>query len=111
MAKWEIVFFPSAGERYSPIDALKGLPRPNDKALIIRRLELISELEMGEWPYWVKIVDKHYQVTAGDYRVYFGIIGRRIVICHICRKVSQKALKSDLDRARLNFNNYKGSAK
>ena len=111
MVKWEKVFFPPAGERHSPIDALKDIPRPNAKALIKRRLDLISELEIGDWPYWVKIVDNHYQVTAGDYRVYFGLIGRKMVICHICRKVSQKALKSDLDRARINFNDYKESAK
>jgi phage-related protein len=109
MAKWEIVFFPSSGEKHSPIDALKNIPRPNDKVKIMRQIELISDLETGDWPHWVKMVDKNYQVTAGDYRVYFNLSGRKMVICHICRKVSQKALKSDLDRARINFINYQES--
>jgi phage-related protein len=109
MAKWEKVFFPPEGEKHSPIDSLKNIPRPGDKALIMRRINLISGLEIGDWPPWVKIVDKNYQVTAGDYRVYFNLSGRKMVICHICRKVSQKALKSDLDRARINFINYQES--
>ena len=109
MGKWEIVFYPPEGEKHSPIDILKHIPRPSDQALITRRLDLISDLEMGDWPHWVKMVESLYQVTAGDYRVYFDLDGKKMIICHICRKVSQKALKSDLDRARNNFNNYRGS--
>jgi len=111
MAKWEKVFFPPEGEKHSPIDALKNIPRPGDQALIMRRLALISELETGDWPHWVKMVNKNYQVTAGDYRVYFNLYGRKMVICHICRKVSRKALQSDLDRASTNFRNFLESEK
>ena len=111
MAKWEKVFFPPEGEKHSPIDALKEIPRPSDQALIMRRLKVISDLDISDWPHWVKIVSKNYQVTAGDYRIYFNLLDRKMVICHICRKVSQKALKSDLDRARINFENYQESEK
>ncbi len=111
MAIWEKVFFPPEGDKHSPIDAIKNIQRPGDRALIMRRLDLISNLDIGDWPHWVKIVGKTYQVTAGDYRIYVNLSGKKLVICHICRKVSQKALKSDLDRARINFLNYQESEK
>ena len=111
MIKWEIVYFPAEGEKHSPVGILKYLVPANDQANIIRRLTSISELETGDWPHWVKMVKHLYQLTAHDYRVYFGLINRKIVICHICRKEGQKANPGDLDRARKNLSDYIESIK
>ena len=83
------------------------LCKESEIALIRRRLLTISELETGDWPYWVKMISGIYQLTAGDFRVYFGLFERKIVISHVCRKVGQTAKKKDLDRASINFQNYK----
>jgi len=46
-------------------------------------------------------------MKADNYRVYFGLTGNTMVVCHICRKTSTKAKSSDLDRARTNLEDYK----
>ena len=107
MVKWDKVFFPPAGEKHSPINILNSITQANVKVLITRRLDLISELEIWDWPYWVKPVGDLYQVTANDYRIYVGLVDRKMIVCHICRKVKKKALKSDLLRANNNFIDYK----
>lgn len=111
MVKWKIYFFPPPSEKHSPYDALLHIDQTEDKALIKQRLEVISQLDPWNWPHWVKLVNKIYQLTANDYRVYFDFIDSNIIVCHICRKVSQKALSGDLARARKNLDEYKESLK
>jgi putative component of toxin-antitoxin plasmid stabilization module len=107
MTLWVVEFYPPYGKRYSPVDVIEGISDRNTTALIYRRLDTISKLRIGDWPYWVKMVSGLYQMTANDYRVYFGLIGKTIVVCHSCRKTTRKAKRSDLDRARASFENYK----
>ena len=111
MARWNIIFFPPSGARHSPVDTLKSIAQSSAQALIMRRLGTIGQLEIGDWPHWVKMVSHIHQLTAGDYRVYFGLVERTIVVCHICRKVGQKAKKSDLGTATANLNNYRDSTR
>jgi phage-related protein len=111
MVIWEKIFYPPAGEKHSPVDVLRISVPVNVQALIKRKLITLSELEIGDWPYWVKMVNKMYQVKANDYRVYFGLISKQMIICHICRKVGRKANPRDLERARRNFNDYIESIK
>ena len=111
MVKWAIEFFPPEGENYSPADTLKNITLAIERARIMRALGVIMELEPWEWPRWVKLVDNIYQVTAHNHRVYFYVVDRKLIVCHICRKVSQKAQKGDLDRAKKNFLEYKKSIK
>lgn len=110
MHLWEMEFFPPSGEKYSPIDALNDIKKANEKAIIMRHLDLIPDRESWDWPN-VKKVQGIYQLTADNYRVYFDLSKRKIIICHICRKVSQKANPSDIRRAKNNFHDYLESIK
>ena len=108
MSIWEIVFFPSSGSRYSPEDYIYSLNSKQELVQIQHRLNSLSELEIAQWPgLWIKPIRGLYQLKAGDHRLYFGIDKRKLVVCHACRKVAQKALQADLERAKINFNNYK----
>ena len=110
MAVWTVVFFPPSGHKYSPEDFVLSIDRKADIASIKLRLETIAKLEIVNWPNgWIERYEKLYQLKAGDYRLYLGIDGRKIVVCHICRKVSQKAKREDIDRAKLNWLNYQWS--
>lgn len=105
MQRWNIIFYPIYGARHSPEDFLRDLS-VSDVASIKEKLRTISELETSQWP-WVKMVQGIYQLRSGDFRLYFGIDGRTIiVVCHICRKVSQQARQEDIDRAKANLNQY-----
>jgi hypothetical protein len=107
---WDVIFYPPKGERHSPVDTLNYTLRPTEQAHVMHRLGVLGNLETGKWPHtWVKLVNTIFQLTVGDFRVYFGIAGRKMVVCYICRKVSQKARQSDLDRARSNFEEYLNS--
>ncbi|MBN2549399.1 MAG: hypothetical protein JXB15_09595 [Anaerolineales bacterium] len=106
--RWEIKYYPPSGERYSPKDFIQSITNPGEVNIIGRRLETISQLETYEWPTkWIKSIEGIYQLTAGDHRLYFDLDGNRIIIvCYVCRKVRQKALKSDLVHAKNNLANY-----
>ena len=107
MIIWEVVFFPPLGKKYSPADVIRNIDRQSDAANIQKRLETISRLTVETWPSgWIKRYSQIYQLTSGNYRVYFCTDKRRIVVCHVCRKVSQKAKQEDIDRAKINFWNY-----
>ena len=105
---WNVIYYPPKGENNSPEDILYSY-YPVDQNKITRSLTTISNLEMYHWPpKWVKLIKNIdlYQLTAGDFRAYFGISGKNIVVCHICRKRSQEAKDIDLNRANINFNKY-----
>ena len=87
------------------------IDKPNEKAILMRHIDLIREMESWDWPHWVKKVQGIYQLTADNYRAYFDLSNRKMIICHICRKVSQKAKQSDIDRAKNNFSDYLESIK
>lgn len=107
MPRWEIVFYPPANKRHSPVDIINSISRMSDIALIRRRIDHIGGLDPKDWPsQWVKMIEGLYQMYAGDYRVYFGLTGKTMVICHICRKVSQKAKRDDLNVASKNYRDY-----
>ena len=106
--RWEIKFFPPSGEKHSPGDFIKTIANRTEATIIERRLETIRELELVDWPSaWVKKVAGIYQLKAGDHRVYFDLDGRTIiVVCHVCRKVSQRAKEKDIGRAKANLKSY-----
>ena len=107
--RWEITYYPPSGHRHSPTDYIQSLTNPVEVNIIKRRLETIAQLETHEWPSgWIKLIIKGvYQLTAGNHRIYFSLDGNKIiVVCYACRKVSQKALKSDLERAEANWASY-----
>jgi hypothetical protein len=107
MAIWTVVFFPPSSNKYSPEDFVLSIDRKADIANIKLRLDTLSKLEIVNWPTgWIERYEKLYQLKAGDYRLYLGLDGRKIVVCHACRKVSMKAKRADIDRAKLNFQNY-----
>ena len=106
MARWSIIFHPEEGQRHSPESFLEGM-KPAEVASIRLKLGIIEDLDNGQWPGWVKMVQGLYQITSGDFRIYFKIDHpSRIIVSHICRKVSQKAKQEDIDRANSNLENY-----
>jgi len=110
---WNIEFYPSAGENYSPEDYINNLSStPQEVASIKHRLSAMRELNIQDWPRtWVKNFTYHkikiYQLTASEnHRLYFGIDGKTIVVCYMCKKVRQRALPKDLKRAAAIFAEY-----
>ena len=107
MPLWNIEFYPIEGNRRSPIDFLKVNCSSNDLALINAKLKSIQDLQRADWPStWVKQIRKVYQMRQGDFRIYFGVTGRTLVVCHACRKVSQKAKPQDIRTAENNPKSY-----
>ncbi len=100
MPTWQIKFCPPEGEKKSPFTEILEINDPDERAIIFRRLVTIGQLEINEWPHtWVKQIGDTYQLTAGNYRLYFGIYRGRILVCYVCRKVSQQARQKDLATA------------
>jgi hypothetical protein len=83
VANLNIVYYPENG-KHSPVTLLKSLFT------------------------WLERFQNMYQVKQGNFRLYFEIIDGVIVISHVCRKVRMKALKQDLNRAKLNLQDYRG---
>jgi hypothetical protein len=112
MPIWNIQYFPPKGERNSPVDSLNTRLDVNEQANFVERFLKMSELEMTEWAHdWRKHIGVIYQLTAGNFRAYYGIRGRLIIIVHVCRKVGRTARKQDLRIAEQNlvdYDKYKG---
>ncbi len=107
MPIWRRLYYPSEGERNSPVTSLKTLLDFNEQANFIDRFKNMSELEMTEWPHdWRKHIDGFYQLTAGNFRAYYAIRGRDIVILHVCRKVGRRARPQDLEITSRNLISY-----
>lgn len=110
MRIWNILYFPPKGERNSPIDNLRTRLDADEQANFVERFLKMSELEMTEWAHdWRKRIGAVYQLTAGNFRAYYGIRGRQIIIVHVCRKVGQKAKTQDLGIAEQNLIDYERS--
>ena len=107
MATWKIVFYPPAGNRNSPVDALFDLCNQTEQALITEKLSVAREFEPWEWPNWIKLVSGIYQIRSGDFRIYFDLDDNSIVVTHICRKTTPKAKTKDIAIAKNNFARYK----
>src|SRR6266508_1579191 len=112
MPIWNIIYFPPEGERNSPVNSLKARLNEDEQANFVERFSKMSELEMTEWAHnWRKRIGAFYQLTSGNFRAYYGIRGRLIIIVHVCRKVGQKAKTQDLQTAEQNlidYEKYKG---
>jgi hypothetical protein len=112
MPIWNILYFPPEGERNSPINSLKTRLSDDEQADLTERFSKMGDLEMTEWANnWRKHIGALYQLTSGNFRAYYGIRGRLIIIVHICRKVGQKAKPQDLKIAEQNlvdYEKYKG---
>ncbi len=108
MTNLNIVYFPGEG-KHSPITLLKSLCSHSEIVHFLEKLDLLSELEIGRWQFtWLERFQNMYQIKQGNFRLYFEIIGEEMVVSHVCRKVSMKAKKQDLDRAKLNLQDYRG---
>jgi phage-related protein len=112
MANWHVVFFPKAGDTDSPDDFIASLPN-NEAAQIEHRLKVLEKLELVNWPSgWTKKIEGEiYQLTAGGNRLYYCLDGSDIVVLHACKKVRQKALRKDLNRAKIHYGDYLQSKK
>lgn len=108
MAIWKIEFYPKSGHRHSPRDFITSLTENSKKAQIAHRLNFMRDYEIRDWPQgWTKKLDQNlFQLRAGDIRLMFCFDGRKIIITHARRKVSQKTLKRDLVRAKANCEDY-----
>ncbi len=77
------------------------------------RLETLSKLEVGEWPHtWIhKIAGAIFQLAAGNQRIMYCLDAKTIVVLHACRKVKQKTLRKDINRAEIHYNKYMSQKK
>ncbi len=109
MAITNIIYFPAEGDKYSPVDLFKTLCDVRGKVHFTEKLEMLRELGTSHWHFkWLEHFDDIYQVTQGNFRLYFKIINGMMIVCHVCRKVSRKAKPEDLHRAKLNLQQYEG---
>lgn len=109
MSLWNIKYFPASGERNSPYDVIRSLTNTGESASIMHRLGVMRKTDVGDWPQIFKVhkvVDKVYQLPAGDWRVMYFLDNRTIVVIHVCRKVKGKTLPKDTRRAEIHYNRY-----
>jgi hypothetical protein len=109
MTQLSIIYFPEEGNKHSPTGLLTALCDERDIEHFIEKLETLCELGVGNWPFkWLEHFQDMYQITQGNFRLYFGIADNKIIVCHVCRKVGRKAKTKDLTRASLNLQDYRG---
>lgn len=107
MVLWNLEYFPTDGERNSPSDALKTLCTPEEQAGFNLKFRNLRELEYGQWNFgWLKQVRGFYQMRQGDFRAYFRLDKKTIVVVHVCRKVRPTALDEDISTAKTNWKRY-----
>ncbi len=107
MSLWGIKYHPPKGERNSPVDIIVSIPDNNNaRTKIVRWLEFMCQHSLEDWLNVKNITGKIWQLRAGSYRVYYFLDGRDIVVVHCCRKKGKKALRKDLQRAELNYDDY-----
>ena len=108
MPIWDIRFYPPSNEQHSPYDYILTLPSPDEKAHILRRLDTLRKLELGEWPHtWIhKIGDEIWQLTAGSNRIMYCLDEKTLVVLHACRKKGQKTRPQDIQRAEIHYAEY-----
>ena len=109
MAVWNIEYYPSDGQRNSPSDALKQLCTPEEQAGFRMKFRNLGELPSALWNFsWLKPVRGLYQVRQGNFRAYFRLDNKTIVVLHVCRKPGRKASDEDINIAEANWRKYKG---
>jgi hypothetical protein len=111
MKLWKLSYYPAEEENDSPQSFLYQLGNnsPKEAATIEGKLSTARSIEkFADWPPdWRKPIAKnHYQMTAGNHRVYYGLYESEIVVFYICRKKAQEAKRYDLNRARLNQEDF-----
>lgn len=113
MQLWYLVFHPKRGVRNSPLDRMDADDCSlAEKARINTKLSKLQEIPEQHWPHnWAKPVQEFKELVQGDFRVFYKLVGHTIVVCHMCRKVGQKAKKSDIEIARANLNDYLGGGR
>ena len=108
---WQIIFFPSSGERNSPQDFILDL-NPKEQASILRNLKSLSMRDFASWREfrWLKkFKGEIYQITAGPYRLMCCLDGHMIVVVHAFRKKTQKTPKKEISRAESHCQKYRES--
>ena len=107
MPIWNIVFFPPKGDRNAPTDKLREICNAKEQAHFRKKLGLLRELEYKDWDFsWLKQVTGFYQFRHGNFRGYFKLDGKTIVVLHFCRKVQDEATEEDLRVASNNWARY-----
>jgi len=107
MSLWEIEYFPAKGERNSPTDKLGEICDIDEQAEFQQKFRTLRELEAKYWSFkWLKPVKGFYQVHQGNFRGYFKLYGRKIVVFHFCRKVANKIKVEDVRIAESNRERY-----
>jgi ribosomal protein L20 len=107
MPIWKIEYFPAKGERNSPIDKLGEICNIAEKAGFQQKIKILGELESQHWNFgWLKQVKGFYQIRQGDFRGYFKLLEKSIVVLHFCRKVAKKAREAELRIAKVNSGKY-----
>ena len=112
MINRKIVYYPNNEHRNSPLQYIGKLEvngNKKDANKILNKISIVArtrypEIEINN----VKQIGNVYQYSIDAHRVYFAIIQNNttIVVTHICRKVSRKAKKQDLDMAENNLSEY-----
>ncbi len=105
--KRTVRFFPDNGERNSPLDYIRSVPKA-DGHLIGYRLALLAETELADWPPgWVKHFEgKVYELKTKPSRVMFFLDGEYLVVIHAFKKPANKTRPADVNRMRLHFQAY-----
>jgi phage-related protein len=112
MALWDLIYYPVEGERNSPIDSFKELCDPSSQAEFQLKFRNLREFEYTDWQFkWLKQVRGFFQVKQGNFRAYFRLNKKVIVVLHYCRKVSQKAKDDDIRIAEANWKKYEREMK
>jgi phage-related protein len=108
MQLWKLVFHPKRGEKNSPLDRMDQHDCSlAERAAINTKLTKLQELPVEDWPYkWSKPIQEFKELVQGDFRVFYKLMGATVVVCHVCRKVGNKAKPADIETARANLNDY-----
>jgi phage-related protein len=108
VSEWRVIFFPPSGENNSPYDYIRDLSDASEEAQIWHRLDVMSKLKIGDWSHrWIhKIVDKIFQLSAGDNRLMFCLDEGAIIVLHACRKGKRKTRRVDIQKAQSHYDEY-----
>lgn len=108
MRLWEVEFYPAEGKAHSPADSLEQIEDDAEKSKILHRLGHMEKEKISEWPAnWLNhLEDKLWELYGTNYRAIYCLDEGTIVVLHVCKKVSRKTRKRDLERARIHFNEY-----
>lgn len=87
-------------------EELRKLPR-KESARILRVVDLFTDYKFSLTQNFLKkIVEDIWELRAGRYRLFFGIVSPNMVIVSIFRKATQKSPKSEIKLAQRRLNEY-----